>query len=344
VLTRSFPAVRLCLEKSVSRRQRTCRFLLKSHRRAEGQEEEILKPRRVSVLMNVSAGKVDGDRRDRAKEDVESAFARHAIRADLQFHCGGELHTAAKRALQQAMDGKCDAVVVIGGDGSIHAVASALSESGVPLGVIPAGTLNHFAKDLKIPLAIDDAVAVIAKGNVRPVDVGVVNGRSFINNSSIGIYPYLVLDRERQRRRKKWSKWPAMAWALLRAVRHFPLRRLSIQGEGSTVTVRSPCVFVGNNEYRLTGASLGSRDTLDGGHLCVYVAKQQSMGGLFWLAARCVLGLLDQSRDLRLVKCSSVDIDSRNRKLLVAFDGEVEAIRSPLHYRIKPKALRVFVP
>jgi len=303
-----------------------------------------LKPRRVNVLMNESSGHVEGDRSDTIRRDLESTFKQHAIEADVEFLSGPELEPGAKRALQSATAGRVDAVIVGGGDGSIRTVAGVLAGSGVPLGIIPWGTLNHFAKDLKIPLSLAAAAAVIAAGEVREVDVGEVNGRIFINNSSIGVYPYLVIDRERRRRQTGSPKWLAMAAAVLRAFRYFPLRRLTIRGSGHTDSARSPCVFVGNNEYRFTGPFAGSRAKLDGGTLCVYVAKQQTMGALFWLACRSLLGLLDQRRDLRVVTLSAVDISAHSRKLLVALDGEVESIRAPLHYRTRPKSLCVFAP
>jgi diacylglycerol kinase family enzyme len=214
----------------------------------------------------------------------------------------------------------------------------------MPLGIIPAGTLNHFAKDLNIPLAIEEAVAVIGAGHSRTVDVAEVNGRIFINNSSIGLYPYLVLDRVRRQRRSGLPKWLAMIPAGFRALRYFPVHRLSIHAPDGAETHRSPCVFIGNNEYRIDGRSLGTRDRLDEGRLHVYVAKQKSRVGLLWLACRSILGLLNQQQDLRALALPAVEIDSHHRRVLVAFDGEIESMRSPLHYRIKPEALRVFAP
>ena len=107
---------------------------------------------------------------------------------------------------------------------------------------------------------------------------------------------------------------------------------------------RSPCVFIGNNEYCLTGRSTGTRERLDAGELCVYVAKRQSRIALFWLACRSLLGFLDQSRDLRAIKVPEVTITSRTSRLLVALDGEVAMLRPPLRYRARPNALRVFAP
>src|ERR1700730_2858143 len=105
-----------------------------------------------------------------------------------------ELCSAAKRVRQRVVAGELDAVVVGGGDGRIRTVASVLAGSDVPLGIIPLGTLNHFARDLRIPVFADRAIAVIASGEKRYVDVGEINGKIFINNSSIGIYPYLFLN------------------------------------------------------------------------------------------------------------------------------------------------------
>jgi diacylglycerol kinase family enzyme len=292
----------------------------------------------------VSSGTIERQGVTRVRHILESLFEKHGVSAIFEFLSGSELRAAATRARQQVIDRELDAVVVGGGDGSIRTVASALAESGVPLGVIPLGTLNHFATDLRIPLATDRAVAVIAAGKARYVDVGEVKGSVFVNNSSIGIYPYLVLERERRRRRKGLSKWAAMFLAAFRVVRHLPLRRLVIRVEGRIEPCRSPCVFVGNNEYRLTVPAFGRRDRLDRGELCVYVAKAQSRLSLFWLACRCILGLVHQERDLQVFKVRTAEIGTRGRRVLVAFDGEVESVPSPLCYRTRPGALRVLVP
>jgi diacylglycerol kinase family enzyme len=303
-----------------------------------------LEPRHVSVLLNVSSGTAEKESREKLREELEAAFETHGITARVEFLRGKDLTDGAVRALQRGDRGELHGVIAGGGDGTISAVASVLAGSNVPLGVVPLGTLNHFAKDLQIPLSINGSVDVIAAGVTRMVDVGEVNDRVFINNSSIGLYPYLVLDRERRRHRHGLPKWFAMVCAALRALRYSPVRRLWIGAEGRSEAFRSPAVFVGNNVYQITGPSLGTRKSLSGGELCLYVAKAQSRAKLLWLACRCVFGMIDQQRDLRMVTLPAIEVGSRNRRLLVALDGEVETIRSPLHYKIRPKALRVFAP
>jgi diacylglycerol kinase family enzyme len=303
-----------------------------------------LKPRRVSVLLNASSGKSGEEERDKIEAALKAAFDTYGLSANLEFLTGEDLRGGAERALQQVRAADADAVIVGGGDGTISTVAGVLAGSDVPLGVIPLGTLNHFAKDLKIPLALEDAVAVIAAGNTHAVDVGEANDRVFINNSSIGLYPYLVLDRERRRRRKRIPKWLALMLAGLRALRYFPLHRLSIRTAKADETYRSPCVFVGNNIYQIKSPSLGTRERLDAGALSIYVAKQQSRLALLWLSCRAFVGLLNEQEDLRCLSVSAIAISSHHRRLLVSFDGEIETMRSPLHYRIRPDALHVFVP
>ena len=300
------------------------------------------KPRRVNVLLNANSGTTAGKSRDGLRNSLQTAFRSHDIAANLQFLPSDDLGSSAERALRDVISGEADAIIVGGGDGSIRTVAAIIAGSGVPLGILPLGTLNHFAKDLKIPLAIDEAVGIIAAGETSLVDMGEANGKLFINNSSIGIYPYLVLDRERRRHRQKLPKWLAMGIASLKVLRNLPIRHLSINAKQWKDVCRSPCVFIGNNEYHLTGPGLGSRERLDGGQLCLYVAKQEGRAALLWLATRSILGLVHQESDLRSVLLTAVEIVSHRKRILVAFDGEIETLQSPIKYQIRPGALRVF--
>jgi len=140
------------------------------------------------------------------------------------------------------------------------------------------------------------------------------------------------------------TKWVATFFAALRSLSYFPLHRLAIRGQGWTEPFRTPCVFVGNNEYELAPTSFGRRARIDGGELWLCIARSQSRIALLWLALKSALGFLRQSRDLQTFKAASAEIRSRRKHLLVAVDGEVERLRAPLQYRARPSALRVFVP
>lgn len=300
--------------------------------------------RRVVVLLNVGAGTADEKGADHLRDVLAASFAANGVEAELHFCAGPELNRLADEALARAKSGSIDAVVAGGGDGSISTVASALAGSGVPLGVLPLGTLNHFAKDLGLPAGLEDAVQVIATGGTRLVDLAEVNGELFINNSSIGIYPYIVLDRDRRRAQHNVAKWMAMVPAFFRMMKHFPQRRLALSAEGWTRPYRTPCLFVGNNAYGMDLFTLGRREHLDRGELYIHVVKQRRPFGFFWMICRLCFGHADNARDIESFKVKEATVRSRTSRLPVALDGEVMFMHPPLHYRSRPKALRVIVP
>jgi diacylglycerol kinase family enzyme len=299
---------------------------------------------RVLALLNAGAGALDKAATEDVHASLEQAFAKHGVTAELAIVASDALRAAAKDARKRAERGEIDAVVVGGGDGSIRTVAGVLAGTPIPLGVLPLGTLNHFAKGLGIPLRLEDAVAAIATGQPRAVDLAEVNGEVFINNSSIGIYPYLVSDRERRRADHRLAKWMAMVPAFFRMLHHFPQRRLRISAKDWTRPYRTPCLFVGNNEYATGLFSLGRRKRLDVGELWLYVVKPRTPLGLFWMICRLSVGRAEQARDIESFRLPEAAISAKASRLPVALDGEVTIMHTPLHYRSRPGALRVIVP
>jgi diacylglycerol kinase family enzyme len=297
----------------------------------------------VAVLLNKDAGAIQQSGDHAVCETVLSAFAQHGILAEVKMLSGSELSSAARSAADKALQKDIDAVVAAGGDGTIGTVASALVDTRIPLGIIPLGTLNHLARDLGIPLHLQDAVNVIAESNARPVDAAAVNGRIFLNNSSIGVYPFMVLERER-RRRHGLAKWAAMIWATFKVMRLFPMRRFHVFAQGRSEICRTPCLFVGNNRYRLDLLGLGRRERLDGGKLWLYIAKQHTRLSLIWFTFRALLGLTEPGKDLVFFETSNAEITSKRKRLSVATDGEVHWMAPPLHYRTRPGALRIYRP
>ena len=267
-------------------------------------------------------------------------FSTQGVKADITLaQSGAEMIARAERAVAEG----AATVVAGGGDGTINAVASVLAGTPVRLGVLPLGTLNHFAKDLKIPLDLEEAVANALHGVVAKVDVGEVNGRIFLNNSSLGIYPDIVRDREQQQRHLGRGKWPAFGWALLTALRRFPFLSVRLKINGEEHLRRTPFVFIGNNEY-LQGLTLGARERLDTGKLCLYVAQKPTRLGLLRYAVHALFGRLQEARDFDVLSAPSLDIETRHQRLRVATDGEVTLMSPPLCYRSRAAALNVIVP
>jgi YegS/Rv2252/BmrU family lipid kinase len=235
-------------------------------------------------------------------------------------------------------------IVAAGGDGTISTVAAALVGSDKILGVVPVGTLNHFAKDLNIPLDLENAVRTIAEGETAAVDVGEVNGRVFVNNSSLGLYPHIVSRREAQQQRLSRGKWAAFFWATIQAMRRFPFLDMRIAFEGREISRRTAFLFVGNNQYEIAGFNLGSRACVNAGNLGLYLTHRTGRLGLFRLAFHALFGRVDQAKDFDAFCVTDARIETRKRRLLVACDGEVELMETPLRYRSRPAALRVRVP
>jgi len=253
---------------------------------------------------------------------------------------GAAMTAAARAAIESGMT----IVVAGGGDGTINAVASVVVDSGAAFGVLPLGTLNHFAKDAGIPLALDEAIANVVDGRRKRVDVGEVNEQIFLNNSSLGLYPDIVRDREKQQQRLGRSKWVAAMWATFGALRRYPFLSLRLRLDEGDIARRTPFVFIGDNEYTMEGFSIGARSALDGGKLSLYVAQRPGRLGLIRLAWRALSGRLAQEKDFDVLLADTMEIATRHKRIRVATDGEVTVMATPLRYRIRPGALSVIVP
>jgi YegS/Rv2252/BmrU family lipid kinase len=292
----------------------------------------------VPVILNRSSGGTE----DRQISDrVRDAFRAVGVEADVRGARGGEDIAAQARALAR---GDSPVVVVGGGDGSVGSVASVLAGSDKALGVLPLGTLNHFAKDLGIPLALDDAAKTVVEGRTARIDVAEVNARLFVNNSSIGLYPRIVRRREERREKLGWGKWPAFVWATIHTMhRHRPLD-LTLSVDGQDIRRHTPFVFVGNNFYEMEGFNVGTRERLDRGELSVYLAPNARPFDLLILAMRSLFGLLRNDSRFEVLRSTGLRIETRDDPLRVATDGELTIVPTPLSYRVRPGALQVRVP
>jgi diacylglycerol kinase family enzyme len=244
---------------------------------------------------------------------------------------------------RSAASSPAEVVVIGGGDGTLSSVAEVLVGGPKPLGILPLGTRNHFARDLGIPMELPAAVRVVAEGDLRLVDVGEVNGRLFLNNCSLGVYPDLVRDRETQEAEQCRRRWTATLSAGWRSLRRFRVSTVTLRVDGRVWRVTTPLVFVGNNRYETRLLALGRREVLDEGLLWVYVARNVSRFGIARLAARMVLGRLEQAEDFEALATTELEVRTYRRHLRLAVDGEVIPMVSPLRCRVRPRALPVLV-
>lgn len=293
----------------------------------------------LAVIVNPSSGASNNqDLQNRLTKSLSAA--RDSEVRILLAGSGEEISELAERAVAEG----ANPVVAGGGDGTLNAVASVLVGTERTLGVLPLGTLNHFAKDLNIPLDVEGAVHTLIEGTVAQVDVGEVNGRIFLNNSGLGLYPHIVRHREKLQDRLGHGKWPAFLWAVLSVLRRYPFLTVRVSTDEQAFVRRTPFVFIGNNEYVIDGLNVGGRKRLDSGHLCLYTAHRTGRVGLLRFALRALLGRLHDEKDFDALCTQEVFIETKRTRVHVATDGEVTVMRTPLYYRIRPGALRVLVP
>lgn len=176
------------------------------------------------------------------------------------------------------------------------------------------------------------------------MDVGEVNGRIFLNNSSLGIYPRIVRQREEQQKKKGRNKWVAFAQASISVLRHYSLLRVRLRADGKELSCETPFVFIGNNKYEMEGLDIGERRRLDAGELCLFVANRAGRVELVRLAFLALFGLLHEASDFDVLITRQVSVETRSPRASVATDGEVNEMNTPLKYLIHPRALRVIVP
>ncbi len=234
-------------------------------------------------------------------------------------------------------------VVAGGGDGTVNAVAGVLTGTNVALGVLPMGTLNHFAKDAGVPRHLEAAVRNVFTGEVNSVDVGEVNGRVFVNNSGLGFYPHFVRIREDQERHGH-VKRVAFVLALRAMVRRYLRLRLKVHMDRSEALERvTPFLFVGNNRYQTAGSEIGTRSKLDSGLLWVCTAPHAEHRNVARIAAWTFFGR-ETEEALNVLEVKEISIEPGTPRVNVSVDGEVTIMDAPLHFRIHPLALRVVAP
>jgi diacylglycerol kinase family enzyme len=141
-----------------------------------------------------------------------------------------------------------------------------------------------------------------------------------------------------------WTKWTALFWAAVTALRRMPFLRLRLTAADTEVTMLTPMIFIGNNEYEIEGFKAGMRRRVDAGRLFIYSVNASTPAKLIHLSLLALLGRLRQAQDFDSLCVVEACIETRRRWVKVSLDGEVARLETPLHYRTRPAALRVIVP
>jgi diacylglycerol kinase family enzyme len=286
-----------------------------------------------TVIVNKNSGSAEG-----RGDAVAEAFARLNLDAKIAVVDGADIRKTAERAAAAG-----HTLVAGGGDGTVATVASVAVKSGSSFGVVPLGTLNHFAKDAGIPLELDAAVAVIAAGHVAALDTGELNGRTFVNNASLGLYASIVRERQIEQRKGR-TKWIAFAIGLYRAWLQHRQIRVRMTVDGAPVDRRTPFLFIGNGEYTDEGLEIGRRVSITTGRLWIYLAPECGRVEMMVLLLRALAGRLTPDVKLEEFVATEVTIRTGSRDVGVAADGELISASPPIRCVSNPGTLRTLVP
>jgi YegS/Rv2252/BmrU family lipid kinase len=233
-----------------------------------------------------------------------------------------------------------DMIIMGGGDGTLNAAAPALVEAGLPLGVLPLGTANDFARTVAIPSDLGQAAAIIAAGHTREIDLGEVNGHLFFNVASIGFSAELAAELT-ERAKKRWGVlgYGIVAARLLLRSRLFTAH---VDHDGTTEVIHTLQISVGNGRHYGGGMTVQEKATAEDGRLDFYSLEIDHWWRLLTLLPSLRNGTHGQWDDARAFQTTDVTIRT-SRPRPVNTDGELSTT-TPAHFRIRPKALRVFAP
>ena len=302
--------------------------------------EQVKRP--LTVLWNSRSGWDEGER--------EADAVRHVLAEvdpNLNFQRLNEGHDIVQQC-KNCLDSGAQVLVAAGGDGTVNAVASALVNTTATLGVIPAGTLNHFARDLAIEIDPEKAARQLAEGHEVIVDVGSINGRVFINNSVLGVYPVYRATREAYESRglgkTSVGRFFAVLGGILRVFWRMPHMAVQLVIDGRKRVMRTPFVLIANNEHELEEWRIGRRASLEEGHLWVYVMRRSSRWSLLRFFISFVFGRFSRKDAFEEFRVRELRIETKRKRIGVGVDGEIVQMQSPLEYRSLPKSLRVIAP
>jgi diacylglycerol kinase family enzyme len=246
--------------------------------------------------------------------------------------------------LAEAAASAADAVIAGGGDGTVSAAAAALMHTGKALAVLPAGTMNLFARSLGIPAQLDVAVEAFADGEIRSVDVASANGRPFVHQFSIGMHAKMVALREKMTFGSRLGKIKASARAMVATFLDPPSMKVSLTIGESEILARATGIAVSNNLFG--DGHLPYADRPDGGVLGIYVTVAHARPQLFGFFLHMLRGRLRANPHVEIHEGREVVLRllSRAGKRQCVIDGELLPLARKTELKIHHKALNVLVP
>ncbi len=296
----------------------------------------------ASSLLFVINGASGASGANAKREAIQGALDLAGRRGELIFCEPGELDRVAKDAAGRAINSRT-ALVAVGGDGTINALAQAAHAAGSAMGVIPQGTFNYFARTHGIPSDPAAATSMLCMAQPTPVQVAAINDRVFLVNASLGLYPELLEDRETYKSRFGRSRLVAFGAAFATLLR--AQRRLRLHVElGSTVRdVRTLTLFVGNNRLQLEQIGVQSTLPMPAGRITAVMLRPIGTLAMIRLMLHGAMGTLGEAESVEHFDFNHMVVKPSlahgRRGVKVAFDGEVTRMRAPLQFRVMQEPL-----
>jgi diacylglycerol kinase family enzyme len=285
------------------------------------------------------------------REAIENALKEGGRTGELLFCQPGELGRVARQAAARAVALRT-AVVAVGGDGTLNAVAQEAHAAGCAMGVIAQGTFNYFARTHALPTEAAEAARELLGWQPVPVQVGAINDKVFLVNASLGLYPDLLEDRERYKSRFGRSRWVALGAAVATLFGVQRRLRLRITQGGQVREVRTLTLFVGNNRLQMEQVGLPPDARVPGntgdGSITAVMLRPVGRWALCRLLLRGALGSLGEEENVERFEFQHLTVQSSfgrgRQRFKVAFDGEIDRMRGPLTFQVLPRPLYLLKP
>ncbi|UUP17207.1 diacylglycerol/lipid kinase family protein [Nitratireductor thuwali] len=296
---------------------------------------------KIMAVLNRNGGTLATMDIDAFSASIAERFGKAGHEIDVQVVPGEQISDALHKA---AGESGTDAVLVGGGDGTVSLAASVLVRSGKVLAILPAGTMNLFARSLQIPLDLDEAVEALAQGTIRQVDLPTANGEPFVHQLSIGMHPQLIHLRSRLSFRGRLGKTFASARAALTTFLRPHHLRVRIEMGDEEILVTTSGIAVTNNLYG--EGHLPYTDTPDNGLLGLYLTRTRRRWDLVVFFANMAIGRWRRNEqvDIHQTREARIFILDPHPRHKLAMDGELHPLPDQIHLRQHPKALSVLVP
>lgn len=297
--------------------------------------------RKAFVILNTAAGTLVKTDAGKSADEIHAACAARGVTCEIREVDG----PGVSAALDEALASDCDVVVAGGGDGTLNSIASALVGTDKIFAILQLGTLNHLAKELRMPSDLTEAVNALIDGDIAPLPIGRVNDQHFLLFSAMGLYAQVVKHRDAQRRSLGRRKWPAMAIAFFRLLKRFRLWRVHLTIDGKLLKRYTPTVYIAVSGYQESLMGLENKAFPAGrSTLRVHIAPAVGRLALVGLLLRAAFGRLRPAKDFETIEADSFELTVAGQAVRVGIDGEIVDLEPPLKYQLLAAGLTILRP